>query len=184
MHRFSVLSMNKTEMSWTSLRGIAMRRGKFALKPLLRNTQEKWHLCVKIQYNVFINIYLWDDGTFISKLRLPFLTVSRLTFVFESQTIRLVQLRFPRFKPSGEEKKGISTKFYNIKWLVRYVWDTLFSRVLFITKAVFCGEQRSLSPWGRQRGKYSSFFDLFSFRYHYLRKAQRLNSYLTVAFQG
>ena len=110
MHRFPVLSINKTEMSWTSLRGITIRRGKFASKPLLRNTQEKWHLCVKIQYNVFINIYLWDDGTFILKPRLPFLTVSRLTFVFESQTIRVVQLRFPRFKPSGEEKKGITAK--------------------------------------------------------------------------
>ena len=63
-----------------------------------------------MQYNAFINIYLWDDGTFILKPRLPFLTVSRVTFVFESQTIRVVQLRFPRFKPSGEEKKGISAK--------------------------------------------------------------------------
>ena len=56
-----------------------------------------------MQYNAFINIYLWDDGTFILKPRLPLLTVSRLT-------IRVVQLRFSRFKPSGGEKKGISTK--------------------------------------------------------------------------
>ena len=64
-----------------------------------------------MQYNVFINIYLWDDGTFISKPRLPFLPVSRLTIVFKvPEIIRLVQMRFPRFKPSGEENKGISAK--------------------------------------------------------------------------
>ena len=48
MHRFPVVSVDKTEMSWTSLRGITIGRGKFALKPLLRDTQEKWHLCAKI----------------------------------------------------------------------------------------------------------------------------------------
>ena len=68
---------------------------------------------------------------------------------------------------------------------MRYVWVTsLFSRILFITKAVFCGEQRNLRPWGRQRGKYSSFSDLFSFRYHYVRKAQRLSSVLNSCLSG
>ena len=38
-----------------------------------------------MQYNAFINIYLWEDGTFILKPRLPLLTVSRLTFVFEDK---------------------------------------------------------------------------------------------------
>ena len=58
MHRIPVLSMNKTEMSWTSLRGITIRRGKFALKPLLRNTQEKWHLWVKYSI-MFLSTYIY-----------------------------------------------------------------------------------------------------------------------------
>ena len=85
MHRLPVLSINKTEMSWTSLRGITIRRGKFASGSRCSEIHKKNDIYVLkyMQYNIFINIYLWDDGTFNSKPRLPFLTVSRLTFVFE-----------------------------------------------------------------------------------------------------
>ena len=58
---------------------------------------------------MFLSTYVYGMTARL-KPRIPFLTVSRLTFVFESQTIRVVQLRFPRFKPSGEEKKCISAK--------------------------------------------------------------------------
>ena len=49
-----------------------------------------------MQYNAFINIYLWDDGTFILKPRLPFLTVSRLTFVFEVPSHSAGPTAFPK----------------------------------------------------------------------------------------
>ena len=49
-----------------------------------------------MQYNAFINIYLWDDATFILKPRLPFLAVSRLTFVFEVPNLLAGPTAFPK----------------------------------------------------------------------------------------